>query len=234
MENKLIQLNRALFTTKAFDSRSLGVLASLVHPCTEAGDLNVEIARGGRVQDRFTVQVVKEGGAPQISIDMAASHKGVAADCDCHKLGADDRLLLVNGALCFFASTGVGGYSVRITKRDEKRTLVLDSAKETPAGDLYTVTLVRPGAYSVKVGEGKAMEVKVRSPKGAKNYDPRQGTLVAVDPGKGFDPKSVEQLSGATLAFQFKSAGSLVATLEKADDSAGDAIIRTPKKPKGK
>ncbi|MDH3252890.1 MAG: hypothetical protein OEM41_08865 [Ignavibacteria bacterium] len=206
-------LNRAVFTLRPFDSGALTVLTTLLHHFPEVGDYEAFVHRDGQHVLRLHVHVVDKDAPFQHNIDMAKPLK--SDDCGCSDKA--DLLLNVGGILGFYASEGTAGYTVTVTQlgKKEKRTL-LDSHTGIPAGDLFAVTLVRPGAYRVIDRLNKAeATVTVEMPEVPKKgevgqrsvaaresrYRPDRPSLVKVDKG-AFTPKETRIYAGQTVVFQ--------------------------------
>ncbi len=193
-------LNRPVFTQRAFDSSALTVLTTFIHRFAEAGAYDLFIRRGERVVHRATVNVVREANAAhQVDVDMASlgtEPKG----CGCGKRA--EYTLREGGVMCFFVSRGTSRYSVVVEQiwTKEKKTL-LDSAKNIPAGDLFAVTLVLPGAYRAVNTEGNAeMLVEVSMP--AERYRVDQPTLVEIGRTGKFGARRAGIQLGQTVVFR--------------------------------
>src|SRR5262245_19575247 len=191
IKNRKVTLNRAAFVIRPYDSQTLTVLTTLLHRFPAVGNFEISINRDSRAVRRLQVRVVDRDAAQQHNIDMAAN-------------GSADQeiVLLVGGVLGFYASTGAALYAVTVrgTGRQEKQTL-LDSSTGIPSGDLFAVTLVRPGTYRIVDVMSRAEAVAtVQMPEvpkrgapaahGANRYRPDQPTLVVLDQ-KGFSTKDV-------------------------------------------
>ncbi len=200
MTSQKALLNRPVFRLRAFDSGNLTVLTTLIHRFAEAGSYDLFVRRGERVVHRATVNVVRETGAPhQIDVDMAdlgSAEKG----CECGK--REGYTLREGGVMCFFVSRGNARFKVSVQQigAKEKRTL-LDSANSIPAGDLFAVTLVLPGAYRVVNTESKAeMTVEVEMPAGPYQMD--QPTIVEIGRTGRFGSRRVSIMLGQSVVFR--------------------------------
>jgi hypothetical protein len=197
---KKVVLNRAVFVQRPLDSSELSVLATLFHRFPVRGDYEVFVRRDAQVVRRLRVRV-EEGNAPnQIDIDLAESSLSAStrqAAC----LEDQEFLLKTNGVIAFYASQGIERYTVSVTQDlREKRLTLLDSRKPLPEGDLFAVTLVRPGAYRVVNLTGKAEgQIQVSLPPREK-YRADQVTLVECTK-EGFQPREVSVYSGQSVAF---------------------------------
>lgn len=215
-------LNRAVFTQRAFDSRALSVLTTLVHRFVEAGHYEVFVRRAGTVVHRTDVHVAPEHGRQQIDVDMA-DVPGSKRACGCHGDAALE--LRTGGAVAFYVSSGVGGYTVTVANRaarDEKTGMALDSSKGIPAGGFFALTLVQPGAYRIATGSGATASVRVRVPGRDKGYRPDRVTRLTLKKS-GFEPQSAEIYSGQSVAIQCDIAADIRAEL--AEEEGGPPAI---------
>ncbi len=229
-------LNRAIFTNRSFDSRALSVLTTLVHRFAEAGHYEVFVRRNGAVVHRTDVHVAADHPRTQVNVDLANVAESKRA-CGCHGDAALE--LRTGGALAFYVSAGVGGYTVTVANRaarDEKTGMALDNTKGVPAGGLFALTLVRPGSYRINASSGGDAYVTVRMPVKEKEYRPDRVTVLTLRK-EGFDPKSVEIFSGQSVAIQCDIGADIKAELVKEDGDAPPidrtrATFRRPAPPK--
>lgn len=207
-------LNRPVFTQRSFDSSALTVLATLLHRFVDAGTYEVFIMRSDVVIHRAAVDVAPEHPRQQINLDMANVVESKRA-CGCEGDAAIE--LRTGGVLGFYVSTGTGKYSVtarNLNVTDRSIRPALESRQGVPAGDLFALTLVRPGGYRVTAKPGGDASITVRVPGDEKEYRPDRPTLVTVRKG-GFDPKSIEIFSGQSVVFQIESPAEIRAELIK-------------------
>jgi hypothetical protein len=159
---------------------------------------------------------VEEGNAPsQIDIDLSEFSRSAAPRQE--SACPEEQVILLNtqGVIAFYASQGIERYTVSVNQdlREKKLTL-LDSQKALPEGDVFAVTLVRPGAYRVedvaRKGEKQLQrgdttihpavgQIQV-SPPPRENYRADQITLVERT-REGFKPREVSIYSGQSVAF---------------------------------
>ncbi|GBD09473.1 hypothetical protein HRbin22_01727 [Candidatus Thermoflexus japonica] len=191
MKRKNVVLNRPVFAQRAFDSRALTVLTALFHRFPEAGDYDLKIWQDERMIHRAHVRVSAEGTPAQLHLDLAA-------------LGemAESYLLAAGGVIGFYVSRGIGRYRVEIAQLTRREKVVrLDNSQVIPEGDLFAVTLVRPGIYRVLQVEGRGEgEIHVRLP-GKERYRPDQVTRVTVGKEGVMEPRVVEILAGQSVVF---------------------------------
>lgn len=191
MKRKNVVLNRPVFAQRAFDSRALTVLTTLFHRFPEAGDCDLRIWRDERLIHRAHVRVVAEGAPLQLHLDLAALQET-----------GGPYALAVGGVIGFYVSRGVGRYRVEIAQLTHREKVVrLDNSQVIPEGDLFAVTLVRPGIYRVLQVEGRGEgEIRVRLP-GKERYRPDQATRVTVGKEGIMEPRGVEILAGQSVVF---------------------------------
>ncbi len=218
-QKKPILLNRAIFIRRPLQATALTTLTTLIHRFPAEGTYEVFIRREGSLIHRAPVQVA-DGGVFQINIDMAGAFDSTYA-------------LAPTGALGFFAGSGEAAYTVTIDRiTGKERATVLDSAAGIPAGDLFAVTLVRPGRYRVTDPANKIdgiihvdmPVVEKREPREARAARTaprarfRTDLPTAVTIGRGeMKPKEVKILAGQTVVFECAVASSL--RVEPLDDA---------------
>jgi hypothetical protein len=220
-------LNRPVFTQQRFSSAALTVLSTLIHRFTEAGTYQVAVTGSGTTRiDSLTVSLV--GTHQQVNIDMAkagnargSSGAGDHANGGCCCEPAAGRDLAVGGVVAFYASGGTGVYTVAITRLGEReKHVVMDSSKTVPSGDLFAVTLVRPGAYRImdEVSSSVA-EAHVSIPE-RQRIDPEVVAMMKLGEG-GFQPTSTRLNAGQSLVVECSSDARLVFELTNPEATAG-------------
>jgi hypothetical protein len=156
-------LNKALFAVRALDSAALGIRGTIFHSFDAPGEYEVFVERKGRTVHRELVRVSTEQGGKQLDVDLGRPESEASCDCGKHREGGAN--LAVHGVMAFYATQGTGTYTVRIARwGDKEKTIVLDSSKELPAGDLFAATLVVPGTYRVLLGKEPFASIRVRLP----------------------------------------------------------------------
>jgi hypothetical protein len=191
MKRKNVVLNRPVFAQQVFDSRSLTVLTTLFHRFPEEGDYELTIRRDERVVHRAHVRVGVEEASSQLDLDLATLREIEGA-----------YSLRAGGVMGFYVSQGIARYRVEITQPGARgRRVWMDSGRVVPEGDLFAVTLVRPGVYRVILAEGKGEgEIWVRLPRGER-YRPDQAVRITVGKGGSLEPAQVWILSGQSVVF---------------------------------
>ncbi|MDP2659400.1 MAG: hypothetical protein Q8R28_01545, partial [Dehalococcoidia bacterium] len=165
-------INRDLITQTGVDSGALTMLGSVVRNFPEPGEYLGTVFQGDREGARFQLAVDKESAAMQVDIDLANLSAAPREECPCKEgSGGGLRRFVVNpkGYVVFHVSRGPGGYAVRVAGvAGEHQGKPFDS-RELQEGDLFAVTLIRPGAYSVSNLSNKARgEIVVAYPKAGK------------------------------------------------------------------
>ena len=192
---KKVLLNRPVFSQQAFDSSAITVLTTLFHRFENAGDYDLIIQRDGQVIHRTNVRIEESDAPLQENINLAGG-----------KLDSEPGYrLAAGGVMGFFASEGTGRYTVQIsqmTEREKRR--VLDNSEVIPAGDLFSVTLVRPGTYQAVNEDGKALckiDVTMPKPESRQKHRTDQATVVTVGKGGAYKPRNVKLMAGQTIVF---------------------------------
>lgn len=191
-------LNRALFSKRTLESGALSVLGTIFHRFEAAGiyEVTIRVERGA--SQRVQVNVVNSGAPNQINLDVTTL--GGDSDCQCEENEA--RSLNAGGVMGFYTSKGGSPFTVTIEQIAEReRKLVLDSTQGIPSGDLFSVTLIRPGTYRVTNALNKsAMTVSVNLPKGEKYLVSQTKSVEVV--AEGFKSRGETLFPGQTLVFQ--------------------------------
>lgn len=154
-------LNRRLFSALAFDSGSLGVLASIVHQFNATGRYAVSVLQQGERVGSTAFEVDEASTVMQLTIDLSAVHSAVniaEADCDCRhdsvRMAASTPVVSPKGYVLFHASQG-DGYAF-LAGLDQPNVLpVFDSTRLGP-GDLYALSLIKPDTYVMSNSTGEA------------------------------------------------------------------------------
>lgn len=221
--SKPTNLNRPLFALSKFDSSALTVLTTFLHSFSKVGQYDVAVRRAGKVVRRLAVNILEDAAEQQHNVDLAklddAGH-----GCGC---GAKDTFALkLGGVMGFYASTGTAKYTVMVkysNDSEKTKTIVADSSREVPQGDLFALTLVRPGLYRLEDLKQKSeSEVTVRLPKGQKDYKPGLAKVLSIGKQSLKECGPLEIFSGQSLVFHCEAAAHIRAELVKDDESGGE------------
>lgn len=216
------QINRQLFNTTTFDSGSLGLLAMVIHQFREPGVHHVLVKKNREVVAQHSFIVDEESEKMQLNIDLSqpghhhtgSHHKG--KDCCCHK-GHHRERISPKGYVLFHVSKGTG-YSVSVA--DSSGRAKFESTK-LGEGDLFAVSLLKPGVYQMvnKLGKSEGeIHVEPLTPKMGPKAKNLETLFVEVTP-KGFEPRSLKAFSTQGIVFRIQT---------------GSRIVITPKKEKSK
>ncbi len=240
-----LRLNRTLFQQTDADSGALSMLGTVVHGVADVGHHRGTVYRGKEAVGEFTLRV-EEAGPLQVHVDLAAqglqgasgrrgAHGHQDGCCD-HETGAGGAQAAAvytvgrDGHAVFHVSSGSGGYAVTLADtgrgevpgedrdRREEQGRVWDS-RRLEAGDLFGVTLLRPGAYRVS-GEGGRAEARLRlayPQRGRTAYRPPEPLHIAVSED-GFDPKDIELQPLQGQVYEIRTGSRVVISLVEPDD----------------
>ncbi|MGH9375980.1 MAG: hypothetical protein ACRD22_12885 [Terriglobia bacterium] len=177
-----------LFKQTGLDSGSLTMLGAIVHQFAEPGDYRGVSLRNNQRDAVFYLKVEEGSPVNQVNIDltMLASGPEQASSCGCKSggAGAQNFLLGAKGHAVFHVSGGPGGYALHIGRSaQEPQPREFDSI-ELKGGDLFAVTFLRPGVYSVRNLASKerskaSLEIDVAYPQAGKTpYQPPQALRI--------------------------------------------------------
>ncbi|MEW6605191.1 MAG: hypothetical protein AB1351_10970 [Thermoproteota archaeon] len=146
-----LRINRELFSQVNADSGSLTMLSTIVHRFSEPGEYEGVVTKGaGLMTRRFTVSVTGESSTAQVAARAQPPTQPGQVRIDL-KDTMDDRFVLnAGGYAVFYISGGIGGYVVQVSRRgkDNSQIIAFDS-RELKDADMLSVTVIRPGTYSV-------------------------------------------------------------------------------------
>ena len=215
------KINSHLVKTKNIASYPLGVLGSIAHPVTKEGVYLGTIKFKKQTVAKFKLVVDSDVKQTQLDIDFANLHRQSQRKATEQIM---EYKLNPEGYLMFFVSSGPGGYHVvmdKLTANKPKPTRVFDN-KSLSEGDLFILTLLRPGRYEVFEKRSKTVsKVTVAYPKVTKMpFSP--GVAVNIElPKSGFGSKSkalkIDPGQGIVLQIQNPKSG-FMAKLIKPDD----------------
>lgn len=233
----MVRINRSFLEQFNFDSGFPGGLAMVVHRFEEPGEYEVSLVRDDRVTDRVPLMVVGETseeesypdkGRPRPKPDIEPPPNQVTIE-----LGQARRALLEPplGELEQPYIVRAGGYTAfTATRRQDTAAIVVrernaggkrqafDSRRLTE-GDIFAVTLVRPGAYSLKNElSGAEGRIQVAYPVvGKERYRPPAPVSVECT-AKGFSPTAIDLKPAQGIVFQIQTPARIHIDLVEPDD----------------
>jgi hypothetical protein len=221
------QINHHLFAETSIDSGALSVACSVVHNFSEPGTYDCSALIGKRTESTFHIAVGDEYPAMQVTVDLATvGLKAAGEACECGggaRAGGRHFEINTKGFVVFYVSRGAGGYAVRATGklRVVDRPAVFDS-RELGQGDIFAVSLLRPGTHTLTNSTGAKGKVVVLYPgakKGRELYNRAKPVEVRCA-DKEFIPKEVEAeaAQGQIYRVETKEPSRIKIELAKADD----------------
>jgi hypothetical protein len=152
-----------------FDSATPTGTAVLIHHFDQAGDYDISIRRGDEVIDRLRLNVPEQRAPEGEAQGAEPAHPG-AISIDLRSIvfnpAADRRLAVpAGGYVTFTGPAGAASLGVTVARAGaEGGDLEFDSQRLRP-GDLFAVTLIRPGRYTASnTISGASMEIRVTYP----------------------------------------------------------------------
>lgn len=216
-------INHHLITQTSLDSGSLTTLGTLVHKFPEPGEYSGTVLLGMDTVGLFRLTVDKECPAMQVNINLATVNSSNFKQymCNSNQLEKEPRFAVnPKGFVVFHVSHGAGGYAVCVNKFDTNSNIKLFDSRELEEGDLFAVTLIRPGTYSVIDVNNKVKgEIVVSFPKSRNApYHPPQPVYIEFT-GTTFKPDKIEIEAAQGQVYSFKTLSRLKIELIKPDDS---------------
>ncbi|HLZ84824.1 MAG TPA: hypothetical protein VKQ54_14775 [Caulobacteraceae bacterium] len=195
-----------------FDSASLAGLASIAHPIAQVGVWRLE-AYGARGYPTASADIlVREGGPPRLSVDLALGLDRTACGDGGASLSPAGMLNLV------LNSAREGGYALLHAAGGGDPTW--DSRRLVP-GDHYACMPLRPGRYDVANGLGTARaSVRVTWPPArasAARPQPSAGPAI-LTVGESIEPSDLTIAPGRVLLFVVQTPARLTLDLRTPDD----------------
>jgi hypothetical protein len=219
---KRVLVNRHLFTQTSVDSGSLTMLGVVIHRFPEPGEYMGVVERGAEARS-FRLRVDESSPAMQANVDLATLGGGDhhSDDCGCkdEETGADPTFV-VNpaGYVVFYVSGGPGGYVVRVGALERPEAALFDSTQLEDT-DLFAVTLIRPGTYSVRNMAGEARgEIVVSYPKIGKRPHRPDEPVEIVCTEKAFRPARIRIQAAQGQLYRLRTKSRIAIELVEPDD----------------
>lgn len=226
-------VNRHLLTQTSVDSGSLTVLGVVIHRFREPGEYIGVVERGAEARS-FRLRVDESSPLMQANVDLATLGGGHSHsdDCGCKDTTAGaDPTFIVNpaGYVVFHVSRGPGGYAIRVGRLENPEAASFDST-QLEGDDLFAVTLIRPGRYSVRNVAGEARgEIVVAYPKtGEQPHRPDEPVEIVCN-DKAFRPARIRIQAAQGQLYRFRTRSRVAIELVEPDD--GPRSTR-PKRPR--
>jgi len=222
MTTARLRINRELFSQVNTDSGSLSMMSSIVHRFSEPGEYEGIVMKGtgGLITRRFTISVTGEAPVAQVAsrAQIPPVQQGQIR-IDLKHTMPDHFVLNAGGYAVFYVSAGIGGYFVQVSKhgKDGSQIGVFDS-RELKDVDKLSVTVIRPGTYSVTNTQTNAKaELVVNYPEPGKTQ--RNAAPVRVEcTSNQIVPDRIRIDPGQGLVFTFKTPSRIKIDLVKPED----------------
>jgi len=163
MNNAII--NRGTIIQNGFDSGRLSPLCVVIHKFPNAGEFQGKVYQDDKPVGSFRLSVNKSSGNKQVNIDLATLTPGEPRQPGVQSTERFD--LQPGGNAVFYVSSGRGGNAVTVNQIGLPNFVVFDS-RSLDKGDVFLVTLLRPGQYKMTNTVSKIeSQVKVNYPAAA-------------------------------------------------------------------
>jgi len=221
------RVNRYVLAQTRWDSGLLTPLASVMHRFQAPGQYQGVVLRGTETVALFDLRVDEQSPEAQVNIELEAVCQSRYAQA-----GGGNRFVVnPRQPTLFYVAGGRGGYAVVVYRSDARRRATEFDSRELKEGDVFTVTPIRRGHYSV-ANKGSAQgEIQVQKRKG--RSIPIQPVLIECTE-KGFKPEKATTAFSQPLCYLVKAPSRITIQLEKQPDDEPGPVRRrsTPKKRK--
>jgi hypothetical protein len=241
-----VTINRALIEQTSFDSATPTGTAIVVHQFEQVGEYNISVTRDDQVIDRLRLNVPgprgpAESEAQTVQPPAEQAQPGSAVSVDLASIAATaeaDRRLAVapGGYVAFSAPPGAPPLSATVARADaESGDVEFDSRRLGP-GDLFAVTLIRPGRYTASnTATGNSLEIQVMYPQvGTTPYRPPDPVNIECR-ADGFSAEQVSLGPAQGIIFHISTETRIQIELTEPDDGPSQearpqAIWRRPQR----
>lgn len=217
------RINTYAFRQTRIESASLGVLGTIAHPISDEGEYAGTVLQRGIQVATFQLRVDSEVNNPQANVDLATLIP--------ERRRREERFkepsfaVTSKGYLVLYVSQGPGGFHVLLDKlgvdKDyEGKPLRVFDSRTLQQGDVFIVSLLRPGRYKVtdRLGKGRG-QMKVAYPTSEKQpYAPPPPEGISVTE-EGFNPTELGIRAAQGVVFTIQAAkASLTVNLVEPDE----------------
>jgi hypothetical protein len=143
--NKAI-LNRGTILQTGFDSGRLTPLCVVIHGFPTAGEFLATVYQDANPIGKFRLSISRDSANKQVNIDLATLLSGEPRQAGAQTDAQFD--LQSGGSALFYVSSTRGGNAVVINPAGTPNQVVFDS-RSLDKGDIFLVTLLRPGQYKL-------------------------------------------------------------------------------------
>ena len=198
------------------------MLAMVLHQFSSPGRYRVAISSRGKVQKYITFDVDAKSEVMQLDIDLSreisSREKESLSEASRGKSDKQAGVLSPKGYVLFHASSG-SGYSVVVTDGLGR---VLFNSTKLGNGDLFAVSLLEPGSYSMKNSiDSSGGEISVGLPEKMFGRMRELDTKYVDVSEKKLDPQRMDLISSQGLVFRIKSPARIVIANESRAQKAG-------------
>jgi len=237
------RLNRNLLEQTRFDSGMPGGLGMIVHRFETPGEYEIALVRDERVVERVTLIVAQERSEEEAGRKMPPSAREAELPSQVNiELGQARRAVLMQspseleehyavragGYTSFTATRREDASAVVVRRRGEEGEEELFDSRRLEEGDIFALTMVRPGAYALNNAEtGATGEIRVAYPTvGKEPYRPPDPISVECT-DQGFSPADIDLMPAQGIIFHVRTPTRIQIDLVEPDD--GPEGAREPK-----
>jgi hypothetical protein len=214
------KVNRYILTQTRWDSGLLTPLLSAMHSFQQPGKYQGILLRGAETVGLFDFVVEEKSSDAQVNIDLEAiyQHRYVPT------AGGNAFVVNPRQPTAFYVARGRGGYSVVVYRSEAGRRAPEFDSRELKDGDVFTLTPIRHGIYSVTNNDAAKGEFHVQKRKG--RSIPTEPVIIECT-DKGFRPDQVRTEFSQPLFFVIRTPSRIKIQLEKQPNDEPDHARRT-------
>ncbi len=247
-----VSINRLFLEQTSFDSAAPSGLAAVVHQFTDPGQYVLTFLQDDRVFDRYPLAVLEEPPKTeaipsQVRVDIgklrrpAPERPAIERAQRVDEEGTPRFILGAKGYVLFTSSHKEGSYAIICEKEESrgegKREDKSDRAREEGgraerfdsrrlgATDIFAVTMIRPGTYSLTNTLTKAKgRITIAYPTiGKEPYHPPAPLSVQCT-GQGFTPANIDLQPAQGIVFHFSVPSHIKIDLVQPNDGPGKVV----------
>jgi hypothetical protein len=194
------------------------MLGTVIHNFPEPGVYLGSILVKKEEVGSFRILVDAESQVMGVNIDLALLDNQKSKRCDCQSTG--EYIVNPKGYTQFFVSNGPGGYSVVVGRINKKgKELKVFDSQTLKKGDIFAVTMIRPGTYTFTNTKTKDRgEIVIAYPKKSK-VPYRAPNPVSIECAKeGLSKKAIKISAAQGIVYTVNTPTRIKIDLVKPDD----------------
>ncbi len=223
------KINRHLIKQTRFDSGSLTQLGFVAHQYKTSGRYKVDVYRENELRTSCYIDVDTDNESLQASIELSGLELGINTSKKGSCCDSNVKIYKINreGYALFYVNKGAGKYHVKSYYLESRGESYLFDSTTLNKGDLFGLTLLRPGRYQLRDGNSNPLSslvVEAVKPL-EKKYVPPEA--INVELSEIHKMKEISLLQAQGIIFNAKSDNRVIIDFEDDDEKhqCGDRPI---------